>query len=150
MSTAYHLALLQPAYIDAVLDGTKNVEARLSKVRTPPYEGVRLGDMIYLREVGGEIRATAMVAGVRSFAGLTPRDVDALRIEYGEDVRAPRAFWDERRDARYATFISLEQIREQEGGLDWRCRVPQGSRSGWHMLDGPLSPLGPMPLRPTG
>ena len=150
LDRCYHLALLQPAYVDAILNGAKTVEARLSRNRVPPFGVVNQGDELYLRDVGGEVRAVASVAGVRVFEHLTPCDVDALRLEFGEDVGAPDAFWNERRGSHFATMLCLEKIRPQETLLEWRSRVPAGSRSGWHLLDGPLMSVGSCSMRSTG
>ena len=46
----YHLAILTPGWIDLILDGTKTIESRFTKVRCAPFGKVHEGDSVYLKE----------------------------------------------------------------------------------------------------
>ena len=133
-----HLAIIHKPYLDAILDGSKTVEARISKVRCAPFGRVERGDTIYLKQKGGPVRALAIASGVRTYEGLSPDGLRQLRQEWNDRIGGPSAYWSGREGCRYATLIELSELTP--GVSDARQRellsqVPRGSRSGWHVLE---------------
>ena len=59
----YHLAILTPGWIDLILDGSKTIESRFTKVRCAPFGKVHEGDSVYLKESGGLVKGMFRVAG---------------------------------------------------------------------------------------
>ena len=51
-----HLAILAPGWIEPILDGTKTIESRFTKVRCAPYGKVHAGDLVYMKESGGPVK----------------------------------------------------------------------------------------------
>lgn len=125
-----HLAILHRRYLDAILTGDKTVESRLSKNRCAPFERVEQGDLIYFKESSGPVRACAMVASVEYHEDLTPAAVGRLERAHNGSVRGEREYWLLKREARYATLIWLEEVREID---DWPV-VPTMNGRGWLCL----------------
>ena len=111
-----HVAILQRPYLRLVLDGRKTVESRLSKSAVSPYGQVRRGDRIYLKASGGPFMAAARAGWVESHQDLTPRQVDRLRQRLNALVCGDAAYWKMKREARYATFIELRDVRPIDEG----------------------------------
>lgn len=129
-----HVAILHKQYLDAILDGSKTVESRLSATRSAPFGRVQPGDTIYFKETGGAFRATAVVAGVMSFEDLRPADVRTLARRYGPRIGADAAYWESREDAKYATFLTLRDVSAANAAPSGFVATP-GARSAWYVLD---------------
>ena len=78
----YHLAILKKPYLDMILDGRKQIESRFSKVRGPAFGRVFVGDRLFLKVSSGPVCATAKVAAVENFDGLTPQRMVEIREKY--------------------------------------------------------------------
>lgn len=130
----HHVAILQPKYVRAILDGTKVVESRLSMTRCAPFGRVEPGDVIHFKETGGAFGAVATVAGVMTFEDLRPSDVRMLSRRYGTQVAAAAEYWEERADAKYATFVWLTDVRESHAVPAGFAPTP-GARAAWYVLD---------------
>lgn len=105
-----HVAVLKPEYLDAILDGTKTVESRLSRVRCDPFSSIHVGERIYFKATGGEVLATALAAQVDFFPHLTPAKIASVRRAFAASVGAPDEYWRAKREARFATFITLAEV----------------------------------------
>jgi hypothetical protein len=130
----HHVAILKAEYVAAILDGTKVVESRLSATRNAPFGRVKPGDTIHFKESGGAFGASALVAGVMTFEDLRPADIRTLSRRYGRQVAAPAEYWDQRSDAKYATFIWLTDVRESDTAPAAFVPTP-GARAAWYVLD---------------
>lgn len=106
-----HLAIIYAPYIDAILEGRKTVESRLSLTLRAPYGVVSPGDVIFLKERSGPVRGAATVERVECFEDLTPARVRELRRRFSHAILGPDAYWEEKRLSRYATFIWLTDMR---------------------------------------
>ena len=67
----HHLAILYPVWIELILDGSKTIESRFSKVRCAPFGKVSTGDTVYLKVSGGPVKGHFTVADVTTFENLT-------------------------------------------------------------------------------
>lgn len=105
-----HLSILKPGFIDAILAGSKTIECRLSRMGIIPHRKVKAGDLLWLKESAGPIRAVAAVGEVRGFEDLTPVRIDWLRRRFGRGIGAPAAFWRRYGDARFATLMWLVNV----------------------------------------
>ena len=133
-----HLAILHKRYLDAIIDGVKTVEARISKVRCAPFGRVQRGDVIYLKQTGGAVRARAIATRVRTYEELTRDGMRQLRRDWNDRICGSSEFWGGRRGCRYATLIELDQISAGIPAATQRellCQIPRGSRSGWHVVE---------------
>ncbi len=135
----HHLAVLYASYVDAILAGQKTVECRLAKLGNNPYRALRPGDLLWLKDSCGPIRAVAGVREVRFFDRLTPARVDWLCERFNGQIGASAAFWQERRDARFATLAWLENVCPLAP-----FRVSKSDRRAWVVLAEPPRPDRPL------
>lgn len=139
MNMRHHLAILYAHYIDAILDGRKTVECRLSKLGNSPHGVLLPGDLIWLKDSCGPVRAVASVGMVRSFDRLTPARIAWLRKRFNEQIMAPPAFWHERSGARFATLVWLKNVCALQP-----FRVAKSDRRAWVVLAEPPAPNRPV------
>lgn len=141
MTRNYHLALFTKGYIDLILNGSKTIESRFSKIKCAPYNKVSKGDLIYMKEISGPIKGIFVVEEVQTFTDLTHDDVNAIDMANREDIFGTNLFtahikrW---KECRYATLMKVGK----------RIQVvhppyyDNKGRSAWKVLDGPI-PLDP-------
>lgn len=139
---AIHVAILQQPYLEAVLRGRKTMESRLTRTAQPPHGMIAPGERIFLKRSGGAFAATARAGKVHSFDQLTPSDIHALRRRFNEAVGGTRAYWQEKRDARFATFIELRDVRSVSVGPPYK----KSAYKAWFVLDEAADPVLEVPL----
>lgn len=108
-----HIAILTPGWIPFLLDGTKTIESRFTKTRCAPFNQVREGDLIYLKESGGLILGSVVADRVDTFENLTKEETYALFKRYKERIFTDNlhfntipVHWNK---ARYATLIHVRK-----------------------------------------
>jgi ASC-1-like (ASCH) protein len=116
MNRRRHVAVLKAEYIEAILDGRKTVESRLSRTRREPLHAVRVGDEVYFKQSSGGYRAAAKVRRVEFHEDLSPRDVRDLRKRLNAEVLASATYWRDKREAKYATLLWLSDVRKIDVG----------------------------------
>lgn len=124
-----HVAILQHAYLEAILDGRKTVEMRLTRTNRVPFEAVEVGERLFFKRSGGPFRATAVADHVLFMGELGPRDLVRIRRDYNEWVGADGAFWQSRRDCRFCSLIWLREVERirfgprmrPHHGVAWQC-----------------------------
>jgi hypothetical protein len=130
-SVGLHLAVFAEPFLSLVLDGRKTCESRFSRTRCAPFDQIRQGDIIMLKEAGGPV--CGLVLATRAlFFNLHHEPIDRIRAQYGETICADDNFWDQRRRATYATLIEL---REPVSINDFSCN--KRDRRGWVALTPP-------------
>lgn len=132
-----HVAILKPGYIDAILDGRKTIESRLTRTKQTPYGQVVTGERVYLKASGGPFMATAIAGGVMNFEGLDPAGVKQLRTQYGGPICGDEAYWKAKRDSRSATLIELTEVRPISIGPPYK----PAHMKAWYVLDEDRDPL---------
>lgn len=145
-----HLAVMRQPYISYVLAREKSIESRFSRVQAPPYGRVRRGDLLLLKAVGGPVTALAVVASADFYVLDTPT-FEHLRERFAAALCASDPeFWDERRDARFATLMRLGEVLPIDplavGKRDRRGWVVLG-RGGLHRGQLGLDLVDPRPAR---
>lgn len=137
----YHLAILTPGWIDLILDGSKTIESRFTKVRCAPFGKVNEGDTVYLKESGGLVKGNLFTAAkVETFENLTDAQIcDLFYKEYREQIfsslsasmQRPPEKW---LTAQHATLIHVSDPIAFDNPFAYR----QKGRSAWLVLDAPL------------
>ena len=137
----YHLAILAPGWTDLILDGSKTIESRFTKVRCAPFGKVHEDDVVYLKESGGLVKGMFTVAKVETFENLTDAQIcDLFYKEYREQIfsdlsasmQRPPEKW---LTAKHATLIHIaDPIVKFEKPFPYK----QKGRSAWLVLDTPL------------
>jgi hypothetical protein len=131
-----HLAVFAEPFLSLVLDGSKTVESRFSRVRCAPFELVSDGDIILLKRVGGPI-CGIVLARRAWFYELDKKALASIRKTYSSTICADDEFWRRRRDACYATLIELAEPTAIPA-----TACAKRDRRGWVPLRPPQSPLG--------
>lgn len=111
-----HVAVLLKLYLDAVLDGRKTVECRLTIQPRVPYDAIEQGERIYFKQSSGPYRATARAEHVIFENDLTPKRIRQLQRDYNDLVCGDSRFWKAKRNSRFATFIWLKDVQPIETG----------------------------------
>jgi len=107
-----HLAILKSQYLNAILDGQKTVEARLTKTKRQPFGQIDAGDLIYLKRSSGPVCATAKVAKLKSYENLTPPEINKLKKLYNNQIQGQQSYWQTKSNCRYALLIWLKDIKK--------------------------------------
>lgn len=124
-----HLAVLTEPFLGWVLDGSKSIESRFSRVRCAPYGTLTEGDVIAVKKPGGPVTGAFQAGQVSSYQ-LTPSRVTELRDRFAGQIRAhDDEFWRQRATCRYATLIQVRHVRALPG-----LAFPKKDRRGWAQL----------------
>jgi hypothetical protein len=132
-----HVAILKPDYIRAILAGRKTIESRLTKTMQPPHGKVQTGERLFLKASGGPFMATAIAGQVMLFTDLSPAGVAKLRRRYGKAIGGAEAYWNMKKDSRFATLIELNEVEPMEVGPKYKVAYMKA----WYVLDDALSPV---------
>ena len=136
----YHLAILSPGWTELILDGSKTVESRFTKVRCAPFGKVDAGDIVYMKESGGLVKGMFRVAEVETYENLTDGQIcDLFYKEYREQIfasmsalmRRPPEKW---LTAKHATLIHISDPVAFDEPFPFPKRDPRA----WVVLDQPL------------
>ncbi len=131
-----HVAIFSPPFLDLILEGRKTIEGRFSKVRCAPFGVVKEGDTVLMKDSGGPVRGSFIVAKVESFENLSSEKLKDLEIRYSVPLCADAdpQYWEKRRACRYATLLHIAQSRPFEQPFPF----PKKDRRGWVVLDKPI------------
>jgi len=120
-----HVAILRKANIKKgdnllgnILDGTKTIESRWYVNRVAPWDKVKKGDTVYLKESGCPVAAKAMVSKVLQHANITGGIVKEIIKDYGRKI-APDTTKEEflvwanaQNKKRYCILVFLENVKK--------------------------------------
>lgn len=131
-----HVAIFNPPFLDLILEGRKTIEGRFSKVQCAPFGVVDEGDTVLMKDSGGPVRGSFLVAKVESFGNLTPEKLKELETRYSTSLCADAdpEYWKKRRICRYATMLHIVEPRRFEQPFSF----PKKDRRGWVVLDKPI------------
>ena len=103
-----HLAIFVEPFLGAVIEGRKTIESRFAKNRCAPYLCIGEGDIVFLKKSGGPVVGVAKV-GIPQVHELDDLKLTEIRDRHASEICAEEdAFWDERREKKYATLIPIE------------------------------------------
>lgn len=124
-----HIAILRQPFFNMVLSGEKTIESRWSMHRVAPYNKVKKGDLILLKETGKDVTAKARVGKVEYFE-LTPQKVEEIRLLYGKQIGTDKfKDWGSTLNKRYCTLIWLKDVERIDA-----LKVPRSNGAGWIVL----------------
>ncbi len=133
-----HLVILKKPYLDAILDGRKQVESRFSRVRGPAFGRVFVGDRLFLKVSSGPVCATARVAAVESFEDLTPRKIIELKQRHNRYILGSDEYWRSKSDSKFGLLAWIEDVQRIEpvriSKKDWRAWVILTENSDFGLL----------------
>jgi len=128
-----HLAIFNPPFLDLILEGRKTIEARFSKVRCAPHGAVHEGDMVFMKESGGLVKGSFVVARVEIFEDLNLEKLKELEESYGGPLcsNADPEYWQRRRASKYATLMYVAEPTRFERPFPFLKK----DRRGWLVLE---------------
>lgn len=138
----YHLAILSKGWIDLILQGSKTIESRFTKIRCAPFRKVSNGDIVYMKKSGGLVKGMFRVAEVETFEDLTEKQIKRIDgdAEYVTKIFGQTVYtWRYRykwRDAKHATLIHIRDFVK----FDEPYSLPFKKRDqrAWVVLEHPL------------
>ena len=83
----HHLAILskKPNFLDLILNGKKTIESRWYQTKRTPWNKIKAGDTIFLKNSGEPVKAKAEVSKVLQFE-LKDRPAESIIKEYGKRI----------------------------------------------------------------
>lgn len=122
-----HLVILKKPYLDAIIDGTKTVESRLTKGKIQPFGCIEPGDKLFFKQTSGPVRATAIAAAVKSFENLTPAKIAELKDKYNRYILGNDEYWELKSDCPFCVLTRIESVKLIDpiwiNKKDWRAWV---------------------------
>lgn len=109
-----HIAILRQPFFNMVLSGEKTIESRWSQNKCAPFNKVKVGDTIYIKQTGCAVTATAKVKDVKYY-NLTPEIVEQIRIKYGKQIGTDKfEDWESTLNKKYCTLIWLSDVTKNK------------------------------------
>ena len=129
-----HLAIFTPEYIDYILDGSKSIESRFSKIKCAPYGKVEPDDCILMKESSGGVRGWFYADEVE-YHELDPIQCINLSLRYHRQIFPhtddDEFYMDRWVSCRYATLIHVSNPLE----FPEPHKVNKKDRRAWVVLD---------------
>lgn len=123
----FHLVILKKYYLDKILDGSKQIEMRLTRYAGPPFNSVCSGDTLFLKESSGPVCAVAQVSAVEQVINLNPAKIAQLKAQYNHLILGSDEFWTLKSDCKFAVLCRLKNVRTISPiriyKKDWRAWV---------------------------
>ncbi|MBU2564201.1 hypothetical protein KKA23_01315 [Patescibacteria group bacterium] len=93
-----------------ILSGRKKIESRWYKTRYSPWDRIKVGETIYIKNTGEFVSLKAKVKKVLQFSDLTPKRVMQLLSKYGDDlgIQDIPKFFQMFKDKNYCILIFLK------------------------------------------
>ena len=124
-----HIAILRQPFFNMILSGEKTIESRWSLSRIAPFERVKAGDIIWLKETSKNITARAIVKKVK-FYNLTKEKADEIKSKYGKEIGTDKfEDWERYRNKKYLTLIWLKDVQKIEP-----ITAPKSHGAGWLII----------------
>lgn len=136
--TNYHLVILKKPYLDAILDGRKQIESRFTRTKHPAFGRVLAGDKLFLKLSSGPVCATAIVAAVKNFENLTPGHIIEIKQRYNHYIKGSDEYWASKMNCRFGFLVWLRDVKPIEPVLihkkDWRAWVTLTEKEDFGLL----------------
>lgn len=102
-----HLAIMSSGYIEKILSGKKTMESRFGKTKAAPYMRIARGDIIFLKESGGPIRAIAWVSEALCYGPMIGNAAEELMMKFRNELSLQSIFIERKKESRFATLIRI-------------------------------------------
>lgn len=104
-----HLAIFDEGeIIEKILKGEKIIDGRFSRKKTLPYDKIKKGDEIFLKQSGGLIIGKVRVDNVLFYEDLTPEMMGKIRKEYSHELTMGDDFWKKVAKSKFVSLIFLK------------------------------------------
>lgn len=124
-----HLAIFNQPYLGFIASGTKTVESRFSKNKIAPFDSVKKGDILLLKESGKPITAICLVEKAWFYL-LTPGTLETIQDEFTMAIcPADNHFWEQRKECQYCSLIWISNYKSVV-----EIAISKRDRRGWVIL----------------
>jgi len=134
----YHLVILKKPYLDAILEGRKQIESRFTKTKRPAFGRVLAGDKLFLKVSSGPVCARATVTAVKNFENLAPGQIIEIKRRYNHYIKGNDEYWHSKMDCRFGFLVWLEDVKPIEPvrihKKDWRAWVVLTEKENFGLL----------------
>lgn len=132
-----HLAIFKNEIISQIFKGKKSIETRFSIKRIPPFGFVSIGDLVYIKPPGEEVKGSFTVKKVISIEGMEKNDWEYIKKDLAlflgfKNPESQKEYFKKREKAKYATIIYLDSIKQF---IASPIAVSKSNLSGWMVLD---------------
>lgn len=108
-----YIAIINPASVKKILDGSKTIESRFCKNRYPSAWKTQEGDTLWIKAQGGNIVARTTAGNIHRYENLTPEKVWELESRFHSQVNGQQrniSYWESRQLHRYLVLVELKEI----------------------------------------
>jgi ASC-1-like (ASCH) protein len=134
----YHLVILKKPYLDAILEGQKQIESRFTRTKSYAFGRVLPGDKLFLKVSSGPVCATAAVAAVKNFQNLTPKQIIEIKQQYNHYILGGEEYWRSKMNCRFGFLAWLKDARAIKPvrihKKDWRAWVVLTEKENFGLL----------------
>jgi hypothetical protein len=109
-----HLAIMKKSWklLPKILSREKKIESRWYKSKYPPWNNIKVRDIIYFKDSGEPVTAKARVSKVIQFSDLNSKKVKEILNKYGKldglGINKIPKFYKMFKDKKYCILIFLE------------------------------------------
>ncbi|MBL7722748.1 MAG: hypothetical protein JNK27_01300 [Chitinophagaceae bacterium] len=130
-SVAVHLAIFNEPFLSLIYGKQKKIESRFSMNKRTPFEKVRKGDVIILKESGGLVTGVFVAGDVNYFRIANKKTLEVIETNYAEGIcsNADANFWKSRAKSKYVTLIEVKKVKKI-----FPFKSEKKDRSGWSIL----------------
>ncbi len=112
-----HVAIFSPQAVKAVFTGKKTIESRFSQKKIPPFGHISVGDLVYIKPAGKEIKGQFLVKKVISFEGLDETDWEVIKKQYKKKLilgtkEETEKFLEGHAKAKYGTIMFIGRVEQ--------------------------------------
>ena len=126
-----HLAIFKGTAAEKILSGEKTIESRFSRRKDPPFGAISSGDLVYIKQSGGEIIGQFRVKKVIFYDGLDIEDIKQIKERYGEQLAVDEEYWKDKEKAKYGSLIF---ISESNRFITSPVKITKKDLRGWVVL----------------
>ena len=124
-----HIAILKQPFFNMVLSGEKTIESRWSVNKIAPYQKIKVGDELFIKQTGKPVTVKAKVKNVK-FYELNTSLAENIKTQYGKQIGIDKLKnWQEISKKKYCSLIWLGDVQEIEP-----IEVPRSNGNGWIIL----------------
>jgi len=134
---ATHIAILKPRFLSMILAGTKTVESRFGKTDRPPFNQVRPGELIHLKQSGGPFVAVAEAGRVWCQQVDDERQQRQVFDRFAQRVGVDESYWPMVAGRPFITMIELKAVQRCDAAPAYKPR----NMWAWYTLDDAASPV---------
>lgn len=127
-----HLAIFKGVSAQDILAGKKTIESRFSQKKSPPFNLISTGDLVYIKPSGKDIIGQFKVKKVVFIDGLDKDDLKDIKEKFSNQLNVNEAYWKANINAKYLTLIFIGNV---DAFITSPIKIPKKDLRGWVVLD---------------